>query len=354
MKNIIFFTVFLFTCWQANAQDYLQQANACFEEGNYECAKTNFKLFQILDGSDMSTQIQKADECFRVLIAADDYFREKEYKKASDRYKTVLEKNPKDLYAHKQYDACMAQLNLPAPSPSVLHDLSNTQRHPAEPEMVFVQGGTFWMGCTGEQGKDCDKDEKPQHSVTLSDFYIGKYEVTQAQWIATMGENTSKFKGDNFPVERVSWKDVQEFLRRLNAATGKQYRLPTEAEWEYASRGGNKNQGYMYSGSNNLTDVAWYRDNSGSTTHPVGTKQANELGIYDMSGNVWEWCSDWYGSYTSTAKTNPTGPSSGSYRVSRGGSWVNFARDVRVSIRNYGTPDYRDYFIGFRLACSSE
>jgi len=223
-----------------------------------------------------------------------------------------------------------------------------------EPEMVYVQGGTFTMGFTTEQGADCDNDEKPAHQVTLSSFYIGKYEVTQAQWEAIMGNNQSSFKGVNLPVENVSWNDVQEFIRKLNAQTGKQYRLPTEAEWEYAARGGASSRGYKYSGSNTSGNVAWYSENSGNRTRPVGTKFPNELGIYDMSGNVWEWCSDWYGEYCSSVQTNPKGPSSGSDRMARGGSWISYARRVRVSNRDYYAPDFRRSILGFRLASSSK
>jgi len=152
--------------------------------------------------------------------------------------------------------------------------------------MVFVEGGTFMMGATSEQESDAFDWEKPAHRVTLSDFYIGKYEVTQAQWKAVMGSNPSYFKGDNLPVERVSWGDCQEFIRKLNERTGLTFRLPTEAEWDYAARGGNRSRGYKYSGSDDPDEVAWYWDNSGIKTHPVGQKRANELGLYDMSGNV--------------------------------------------------------------------
>jgi formylglycine-generating enzyme required for sulfatase activity len=221
--------------------------------------------------------------------------------------------------------------------------------------MVFVKGGTFTMGCTSEQS-DCDSDEKPTRRVTVRDFYIGKYEVTQKEWRDVMGSNPSSFKncGDDCPVESVSWNDVQEFIRKLNQKTGKKYRLPTEAEWEYAARGGSQSKGYKYSGSNNIDNVAWYTGNGGSKTNPVGRKQPNELGIYDMSGNVWEWVSDWYGSnyYGSGVNNNPTGPSSGSYRVDRGGSWFNFALICRVANRDYGHPDGRDSGLGFRLALS--
>ena len=216
-------------------------------------------------------------------------------------------------------------------------------------EMVAVKGGTFTMGCTSEQGGDCDSDEKPTHSVTLSDYYIGKFEVTQELWQAVMGNNPGDFKGNNLPVEQVSWNDIQDFIRKLNQKTGANFRLPTEAEWEYAARGGNKSNGYKYSGSNSIDNVAWYTSNSGSKTHPVGTKSPNELGIYDMSGNVWEWCQDWYGSYSSGSQTNPTGPSAGSRRVLRGGGWLNFARRCRVSYRHSDDPDYWNNNSGFRL-----
>ena len=218
-------------------------------------------------------------------------------------------------------------------------------------EMVFVKGGTFTMGATAEQGSDAGDGEKPVHSVTVSNFYIGKYEVTQAQWEAVMGKNPSRYKGDNRPVENVSWNDVQKFIKKLNAKTGKKYRLPTEAEWEYAARGGNQSKGYKYSGSNNRDEVAWYTNNSGKQTHPVGQKQPNELGLYDMSGNVWEWCSDWYGSYSSGSQTNPTGPANGSYRVLRGGGWFNSARGCRVSSRGGLTPSLCSSDYGFRLVC---
>ena len=221
-------------------------------------------------------------------------------------------------------------------------------------EMVYVKGGTFTMGATAEQGSDANDDEKPTHSVTVSDFYIGKYEVTQAQWRAVMGSNPSKFTGDNNPVEQVSWKDIQRFIKNLNAKTGKKFRLPTEAEWEYAARGGNQSKGYKYSGSNNISEVDWYKNNSNINTHPVGQKRPNELGIYDMTGNVLEWCQDWKGDYSSSSQTNPTGPSRGSIRVLRGGSWLHPAGYCRVTNRGGDNPANRRTFVGFRLACSTE
>jgi formylglycine-generating enzyme required for sulfatase activity len=215
-------------------------------------------------------------------------------------------------------------------------------------EMVYVKGGTFQMG-----SNDGESDEKPKHSVTLSDFYIGKYEVTQKQWREIMGNNPSNFKNcDNCPVENVSWNDVQEFIKKLNQKTGKNYRLPTEAEWEYAARGGAQSRGYKYAGSNNIGEVAWYGDNSSGKTHSVGGKKPNELGIYDMSGNVWEWCNDWYGNYSAGSQRNPQGSSSGASRVLRGGSWNLSAGDCRVSNRGIDNPDGRILGDGFRLAVS--
>ena len=216
-------------------------------------------------------------------------------------------------------------------------------------EMVYVEGGSFDMGATYEQGDGVWDNEKPAHSVTLSDYYIGKCEVTQELWEAVMGSNPSFSKGAQYPVEQVSWNDCQEFVSRLNSLTGRTFRLPTEAEWEYAARGGNKSSHYKYSGSGNISDVAWYDDNSDGKTHAVGTKTANELGIYDMSGNVWELCSDWYGSYSAGSQTNPQGPSSGSYRVLRGGCWYSLAGYCRVSIRHDYGPRSSNGSLGLRL-----
>ena len=212
--------------------------------------------------------------------------------------------------------------------------------------MKLVEGGTFQMG---SNDSDADSDEKPVHNVTLSSYYIGETEVTQALWKAVMGSNPSFYKGDNLPVEQVSWNDIQEFIRKLNQKTEKNFRLPTEAEWEYAARGGKTSKGYKYAGSNTIDNVAWYIDNSGSKTHAVKGKNPNELGFYDMTGNVLEWCSDWYGSYSSGSQTNPQGPSSGSSRVLRGGGWYNIARYCRVSDRNSSAPVSSGIDLGFRL-----
>ena len=218
--------------------------------------------------------------------------------------------------------------------------------------MVAMQGGTFTMGATSEQGSEADSDEKPAHRVTLSDYYIGQTEVTQALWQAVMGSNPSNWKGSNLPVEQVSWNECQQFITKLNQLTGRRFRLPTEAEWEYAARGGSKSRGYKYSGSNDIGSVAWYDGNSGSKTHPVGQKNANELGIYDMSGNVWEWCQDWYdsGYYGKSPSTNPCNNTSASIRVYRGGSWYSNAGRCRVSDRSGNSPGLTSINLGLRLA----
>ena len=212
--------------------------------------------------------------------------------------------------------------------------------------MVFVEGGTFQMGSNSG-----DDNEKPVHTVTVSSFYMDATEVTQAEYRKVMGKNPSWFSGcDDCPVESVSWHDANEYAKKV----GK--RLPTEAEWEYAARGGNKSKGYRYSGSNGIDAVGWYDDNSDDKTHPVAQKQPNELGLYDMSGNVYEWCSDWYGeeSYSSSPQNNPQGPSSGSYRVLRGGGWYRYDDGCRVASRSWDNPINWYHPLGFRLVLSQD
>ena len=244
---------------------------------------------------------------------------------------------------------------------------------------IYVEGGSFQMGSTEGYAH-----EEPVHTVRVGDFYIGKYEVTQAEWEEVMGSNPSYFKGTNRPVEQVSWYDAVEYCNKRSQREGLTpvyringesvtadwnadgYRLPTEAEWEYAARGGNESKGYKYAGSDNVDQVGWYWRNSGDTrldrdwdidkiianngrTQPVGGKSPNELGLYDMSGNVWEWCWDWKGSYSSGSQTNPKGPGSGRYRVDRGGSWISSAGFLRSAVRHYNSPGDRGNGLGFRL-----
>ena len=217
-------------------------------------------------------------------------------------------------------------------------------------KMLAISGGSFEMG-----SNDGDSDEKPIHEVSVSNFQLGETEVTQALWRAVMGQDPPElyFKGcDDCPVERVSWNDIQEFLQKLNSLTKKNYRLPTEAEWEYAAGGGSSTR-TKYAGTNSeseLGEYAWYDSNSGGKTHPVAKKRPNALGLYDMSGNVWEWCSDWKGDYPSGAQVNPKGPETGSYRVLRGGSWYDLAGLCRSAYRYNIIPSGRDGNRGFRLA----
>ena len=216
-------------------------------------------------------------------------------------------------------------------------------------KMIPVEGGSFTMGATTEQG-DYYGLEKPTHVVTLSSYSIGETEVTQELWQAIMGSNPSYFSGKQLPVEEVSWNDCQAFITKLNQLTGANFRLPTEAEWEFAARGGKKRLGYKYAGSNTIGDVAWYNGNSSIRTHAVAQKLSNELGLYDMSGNVYEWCQDWFDLYSGASQVNPTGPASGSKRVIRGGSWAYQEDLCPVSRRNDRTPTDERWDVGLRLA----
>lgn len=219
-------------------------------------------------------------------------------------------------------------------------------------DLISIKGGCFEMG---DAFGDGDPDERPVHEVCVKDFYLGKHEVTQEKWKKIMGMEPSKFKncGENCPVENISWDDIQGFFTKLNKITGKNYRLPTEAEWEYASRErGKKIKWSGISNKSDITDYAWYVSNSDSRTHPVGMKKPNAIGLYDMSGNVWEWVSDWDGKayYRKSPRDNPGGPSRGKYRVMRGGSWNDRPKNIRTTYRSLNKQGGRGYVIGFRLA----
>lgn len=235
----------------------------------------------------------------------------------------------------------------PANEEFIEEELLDTDRSPQfgdiEIEMVHIPGGEFMMGSDSDLASN---DEKPVHRVWVSSFDIGKYPLTQGQWVAVMGSNPSMFKkGENYPVENVSWEDCQEFIKKLNRMTGETYRLPTEAEWEYAARGGSTNDRY-----GDVEDIAWYDNNSEGSTHPVGEKRANAYGLYDCLGNVWEWCQNWYGDYKTSCVSEASGPSSGDGRISRGGSWDDNIGDCRASSRGLGDPGIRINYLGFRLA----
>ena len=229
---------------------------------------------------------------------------------------------------------------------SILDNIANN--------MVYIEGGTFMMGpIADEKWKPWDQ-EGQLHRVNLSSFYISKYEVTQEIWETVMENNPSTFYGVKRPVENVSWEDCQVFIKKLNALTGRKYRLPYEAEWEFAARGGNRSMGYKHSGSNNINDVAWYERNSSNMTHEVGLKKPNELGLYDMTGNVLEFCQDYYMVYDGNAQTNPTGPTSGFFRVYRGGGWGSSIeyRYCHISARQPIGPSTAYNYVGLRLALS--
>ena len=219
-------------------------------------------------------------------------------------------------------------------------------------DMVYIEAVEFTMGATKEQKGEANSDEKPAHPVVLNCFNLCKYEVTQELWEAVMGDTPSHFKGKNLPVENVSWDDCQKFIMKLNELTGKKYRLPTEAEWEYAARGGSNSMHYKYSGGNYAEYVSWCYINSMDKTHTVGMMKPNELGLYDMSGNVWEWCQDWYGLYDKKTAYYPTGPIKAYNKVFRGGGYDNGDTYCRCSYRNGTAPQNKFKNLGLRLAHS--
>ena len=333
MKKLFFFLFFLVLSPVVLAQsysDYLQAAKRHLKNGNVEKARLTYNIYKDLTG--------KKDTYLEGQL------------------------NPAKAAKDKVASSSKTQASSASPAPQQDKHTSSTSRtfivKGVSFKMVYVQGGTFRMGSNDSEAY---RDEQPVHSVTLSDYYIGETEVTQQLWCAVMGSNPSHFTGNSQrPVEQVSWDDCDTFIRELNALTGKNFRLPTEAEWEYAARGGNRSRGYKYSGSNTLSEVAWYDVNSydkGSShpdygTHPVKQKRSNELGLYDMSGNVWEWCQDWFDSqyYSKSTSYNPTGPTTGSFRVYRGGSWFSGAGSCRVALRFSCYPGRSYSNLGLRLA----
>ena len=334
MKKLFFFLFFLVLSPVALAQsysDYLQAAKRHLKNGNVEKARLTYNIYKDLTG--------KKDAYLEGQLNPT--------KAETPRKKSKTPSVSKDKVSSK------AKAPSKAPSAQQGQSVPTSRTFTVNGvsfRMVYVQGGTFRMGSNDSEANSC---EQPVHSVTLRDYYIGETEVTQQLWHAVMGSNPSYFTGNSQrPVEKVSWDDCQTFIRRLNDLTGKDFRLPTEAEWEYAARGGNKSRGYKYSGSNTLSDVAWYYNNASGTTHPVKQKRSNELGLYDMSGNVWEWCLDWYDSdyYSQSPSYNPAGPDSGSNRVNRGGSWGCDALGNRVAFRDNIIPVNRYRALGLRLA----
>ena len=362
MKTALTSLLVLFLCGPAAAQDlppdiladqYLLEATKALENGDPQRALQAFGKIEALDtelpaefayfygkllveNSTALDELLKGQSLLKQFVLS--------IEKDSEHYTSTLELLSAVGTKLEKAEAEKQRLaKLKARLPQLL---ANLQKN-----MVHVQGGTFTMGCRPERG-ECDPDERPAHRVQVSGFEISKYEVTQELWEVVMGENPSRFEGcAQCPVENVSWDDVQKFLKNLNL-TDEQYRLPTEAEWEYAARGGQQSQNYKYAGSDNLGTVAWYAGNSGDKTHPVGQKQPNELGLYDMSGNALEWAQDWYGRdyYSSSPNVDPQGPSTGVARVARGGSWHYFARECRAAYRAGSFAWLSHHYFGFRLA----
>jgi formylglycine-generating enzyme required for sulfatase activity/tRNA A37 threonylcarbamoyladenosine biosynthesis protein TsaE len=318
---------------------YNNRGVAYYNLKEYQKALNDFNKAIELDCNFKSAYLNRGSSCFNM----------KDYKKAIEDYDKAILLDPKCESSFKYRKIAFTKFE---ESVKIAQSQIN-KIHDCEPEMVFVQGGTFMMGSNDGYG-----DEELVHSVTLSDFHIGKYQVTQRLWKRVMGNNPSRFIGDDLPVERVSWDNCQTFIEKINQISDNKYRLPTEAEWEYAAKGGNKSKGFKYAGSDNLEELAWHTINKSGKTYVVGTKKANELGLFDMSENVWEWCNDLYSSdYFTECQNlgsvyNPKGSITGSYRVIRGGSWDRDAVDCRNDYRYLSPTDERNGDLGFRLVLS--
>ena len=326
-----------------------------YDKGNYEKAIKNFELYLKYESDNPKAEVKHLLEQAK---------------------KRLAEKAETPTNSEQVAEADIAQLT-EKPSPKVTEQPTQAEQPHEEyfietvlglnMKMIYVEGGTFMMGASS--GDSDAKDwEKPAHQGILDSYYIAEFEVTQSQWKKIMvttvyqqrdkedSSNSMRGVGDNYPMYYVSYEEARRFCKELSLFTGRTYLLPTEAQWEFAARGGNKgkNSDNKYSGSYSIDAVAWYDNNSNSSTHPVGQKRANQLGIYDMSGNVWEWCSDRFGSYSSDSQTNPTGPSSGPSRVLRGGGLSSDAGFSRISHRRTQYPSHRDSDSGFRVVCIPE
>ncbi len=354
---------------QEGYNEYLNKARTYFRSGDYERAASTLEVYRLLTGKTDQDLAQKISSCGEYQQKAVLAETENRYEDALGWYLLLRVLNPEDPNVGKRIEVIRERIpqgnstsSRPISSSPQSYYIEN--KFGINMKMVWVEGGSFIMGCTGEQGSDCASDEKNTHSVNLTGYYIGMTEVTQGQWQKVMGTSIEQQRnkanpgwsfygtGSDYPMYYVSWEEAMAFCEELSRQTGKKYTLPTEAQWEYAARGGNKNDGTKYSGSYSIDAVAWYKGNSGASTHIVGLKRPNGLGIYDMSGNVWEWCKDWYAdSYIEYQTDNPIGPSSGAYRVFRGGGWDFNATYCRVADRSYGTPGYLGFYVGFRVVC---
>jgi formylglycine-generating enzyme required for sulfatase activity len=358
----------------ASADSLMAQGQYASATERYEAAAKSPHRAADLDGKlktaqAKATEQRQQQQYLDAKAKADRLFAAQKYQEAQKAYEDLLQLKPGDPHATGQRAECKKRLTTKPVTPDPLPPAAEGETitvNGVSFKMIPVQGGTFTMGCTSEQGSDCSGDERPVHQVTVSTYYMGETEVTQRLWEAVMGSNPSHFKNcPECPVEQVSWEDAQEFIQKLNRLTGKTFRLPTEAEWEYAARGtsaslsnptsASLSNPTKYAGSNNVDEVAWHRDNSGGKTHKVKGKRPNELGLYDMSGNVWEWCEDvWHDNYNGAPTDGRPWMAGGNFglRVIRGGAWGYDAGGCRVSDRSNCAPTYRGFSIGFRVVAS--
>ncbi len=288
------------------------------------------------------------------LFAQDDYTPEQEVTRLNKVINIVVEQNDRLKREIDSLKKTLASINEAKKEVPVIKPSQMEIMKLIDSRMIRVDSGSFTMGCADEKDTTCYYWEKPAHKVSINTFYMSKFPVTQKEWETIMSSNPCYNHCPDCPVENVTWEDAKKFIDKLNLMSGKRYRLPTEAEWEYAARGGNKSRGYKYAGDNDIEQVAWYYKNSGKRTHPVGKLKPNELGLYDMTGNVWQWCSDWFGVeyYNFSPASNPKGPdgTSDNYKSCRGGSWYYPAADCRVSNRDRYPINAKDDDVGFRLA----
>mgnify|MGYP002525530040 CR=1 FL=1 len=335
----------LVTKGRASSDTYYELGRLYFEKKQYTTASENF-----------AKAVENRENYAEVYpFWADALEAQGQLAKAWEKREKAIMLNPNEKDLNKR-DSLQERILTPASS---LPETETIEIDEVKFDMKLVRKGIFTMGATPEQGSDASDDEKPAHQVIVSNYYIGETVVTQALWKVVMGNNPlhsekdkdpSHFKGDNRPVECVSWKDVTlKFIPELNRMTGRKFRLPTEAEWEFAARGGNNSKNYKFSGGNGIDDVAWYNANSNGETHPVKGKKPNELGLYDMSGNVWEWCQDLFGNFSSDSRVDPIVWGLGKSHVSRGGCWGSNTKRCRVASRNVGGVDSPYYNLGFRL-----
>lgn len=332
---------------------FFDKGKECYEQGNYEGAIKNLELYLKYETESPKSEASKLLSDAKAKVA-------KQIEEQTKKEKMQTVEHP---IAAKE-DVSQPQSES-ASKPHEEYFIENAGNLGLNMKMIYVEGGTFMMGASDDD-KEANSDAKPQHQVTLDSYYIAEFEVTQSQWKKIMGTTINRQlkkkgadyydrenygEGDNIPIYSINWFEANDFCQKLSKLTGRTYILPTDAQWEFAARGGNKSKGYKYSGSDNLNTVAWYESNSNNRIHPVGQKLPNELGIYDMSGNVEEWCYDWKSSnYSPEPQVNPKFIDNSGFKVYRGGSWDGESSYAKVYSRTSRVPEYRAYY-GFRVVC---